>query len=1036
MFEMRGRGTACLAAWLMMLAIAVPAGAQITTGTLAGSVSDAQGLGVPGATIVLISEGRRTRSAPAVTGAAGDFVIAGVLPDSYTIEVTMPGFKTLTRQNVAVSGGERVAVGALKLEVGGMTEQVDVTSEAPLIQVQSGERSFTVESAAVQALPLANRNFAGLTTLTPGVTGTARIGGGGQNNIMIDGISSMDTGNNGQMLQLNVDAIAEVKVLTSGYQAEFGRSSGMQISAVTKTGTNRFRGSVYDIERNSDWNANSWTNIQNGNAKAVSKEKDWGYTIGGPVGKPGGNNKVFFFHSMEFRPREAGGNVQRFRLPTELERVGDFSQSRDNNGNPIPQLRDPITRAIYPNNIIPADKIYKPGQAILNWWPALPNITQAPGTNYNFETTSPVENLLSYQPAVTGDYQVSTNLRISARYGAQNGRAKQPIATGSIPGFNDTLDSHGRPWRTTWSASVSYTFNATTFLEATYGRAQNTLGNIPSTSYGNRFLSGMGDLPLLFPNAGMVPTNSYNHQALSNANLPIFVNGEVQGIPQFSWGNLIGAAPPNINYPNFLNINRSQDVSINITRVQGRHTLKAGFYLNHAWKGQNLDPGGGGGRFYGAIDFTQSTDNPLDSGFGYANAMLGVFTSYSQQSSFVEGSFISNNRDFYVQDNWKVNGRLTLDFGLRFVNQEPGYDSNLQASNFFPSRWSASVAPKLFQPGCSTNVYPCSNAQRVALNPVTGQLLGQGSAAVIGQVVPGSGDPLNGIVQQGVAPNNKFNYEWPLISVSPRFGVAYDWTGTQKLVVRGSFGVFYDRPEGNSYFQQIGNPPTSSFTTVRYGLLSDLSNRNLLRSENVPLLTTYHFDNDRLPGSAQWNGGMQVALPFSMSLDVSYVGQHSYDRPPACCSPQSLNSLDYGTAYLASSQDPTRQPSAVPGANALTQSLLAPYIGIGEINEWSQDFSRTFHSIQISGQRRFSRGFSGGLNYTWTLQDVSNEGVALRYEHGADGSVRLRSDQDEYEQLNNDVGTRTHQLKGNFVWDLPDVQLAGQPGGARRRGRC
>ena len=186
-------------------------------------------------------------------------------------------------------------------------------------------------------------------------------------------------------------------------------------------------------------------------------------------------------------------------------------------------------------------------------------------------------------------------------------------------------------------------------------------------------------------------------------------------------------------------------------------------------------------------------------------------------------------------------------------------------------------------------------------------------------------------------------------------------------------------------------------------------------------MTTYHFDNDRLPGSAQWNGGMQVALPFSMSLDVSYVGQHSYDRPPACCSPQSLNSLDYGTAYLASSQDPTRQPSAVPGANALTQSLLAPYIGIGEINEWSQDFSRTFHSIQISGQRRFSRGFSGGLNYTWTLQDVSNEGVALRYEHGADGSVRLRSDQDEYEQLNNDVGTRTHQLKGNFVWDLPDV---------------
>ena len=149
------------------------------------------------------------------------------------------------------------------IEVGGAAETVNVTAEAPLIQAPSGERSFTVTTASVENLPLSNRNFASLTPLAPGVTGTTtRLGGGGQNNIMMDGVSTMDTGNNGQMLQMNVEAIAEVKVLTSGYQAEYGRSSGLQITAVTKSGTNRFRGSVYDVERNSDWNENSWANVQ------------------------------------------------------------------------------------------------------------------------------------------------------------------------------------------------------------------------------------------------------------------------------------------------------------------------------------------------------------------------------------------------------------------------------------------------------------------------------------------------------------------------------------------------------------------------------------------------------------------------------------------------------------------------------------------------------------------------------------------------------------------------------------------------------
>ena len=332
-----------LAAAVLVGAVAVPAVAQITTGTVTGTIKDEQGLAVPGATVVLVSETRQTRSAPAVTGTSGDFVFPNVSADTYAVEVTMDGFRTTRRGNVAVSGGDRIGVGDLTLSVGGASETVTVTGDAPLIQSQSGERSFRITTTEVENLPIGTgRNFATLTALTPGVTGTTtRLGGGGQNNIMMDGVSTMDTGNNGQLLQMNPEAIAEVKVLTAGYQAEYGRSSGLQITAVTKGGSNQFHGSLYGIMRNSDWNSNSWVNQINGTPKQVTKDSDYGYSFGGPVGRPGGENKLFFFYSQEYRPRTSANILRQFRVPTALERQGDFSQTRDNNGNLFNLIRGP-----------------------------------------------------------------------------------------------------------------------------------------------------------------------------------------------------------------------------------------------------------------------------------------------------------------------------------------------------------------------------------------------------------------------------------------------------------------------------------------------------------------------------------------------------------------------------------------------------------------------------------------------------------------------------------------------------------------------
>ncbi len=371
---------------------ATGAWAQVTTGTITGSVKDAQGGVVPGATAELTSSTRGTSLPSVVTDGAGSFVFVNVAPDSYRLQVSLAGFKTVVREGVTVSPGDRVVVPAIALEVGGATESVLVTAESGFIQAQSGERSFSVGTVSVANLPTVSRSFTAFATLAPGVTVDAnntptRVGGGGSTNIIMDGVSANDTGSNRPIMQASVEAIAEVKVMTSGYQAEFGRNSGVQVMAVTKSGSNRFAGSIYDVERNSKWNANSRTNIANGDVKPVVAERDWGYTVGGPIGKPGGANKLFFFYAHEYLPRKAGGDTQRFRVPTAAERAGDFSQSLDQNGAVYNLIKDPLSSSACSAAIktgcfqdggvlgkIPASRLYQPGVNILNLWPQ-PTIT-------------------------------------------------------------------------------------------------------------------------------------------------------------------------------------------------------------------------------------------------------------------------------------------------------------------------------------------------------------------------------------------------------------------------------------------------------------------------------------------------------------------------------------------------------------------------------------------------------------------------------------------------------------------------------------
>jgi len=282
-----------VAAMFLLASLAL---AQVTTGTVTGRVVDSSGGVVPNVNVSLISEVHGNRIAPVKTNKEGDYTFPDITADTYTVEVTAPAFKTSRVTGVFVTGGDHVGVPPITLEVGGTAETVTVQAEATPVQSQSGERSAAIEQVAIESMPIVHSNFANAVAFAPGMNGTSRIGDtADENNFQMNGVSAMDTGNNGQMLSLNLESVGEIKVITQGYQAEYGRVSGVQITAVTKSGTNGLHGSAYGIWTSSNWNSRSWANQKNGTPQAYSYSDTYGFTFGGPVYIPhviNGKNKI------------------------------------------------------------------------------------------------------------------------------------------------------------------------------------------------------------------------------------------------------------------------------------------------------------------------------------------------------------------------------------------------------------------------------------------------------------------------------------------------------------------------------------------------------------------------------------------------------------------------------------------------------------------------------------------------------------------------------------------------------------------------
>ena len=317
------------------------------------------------------------------------------------------------------------------------------------------------------------------------------------------------------------------------------------------------------------------------------------------------------------------------------------------------------------------------------------------------------------------------------------------------------------------------------------------------------------------------------------------------------------------------------------------------------------------------------------------------------------------------------------------------------------------------------------------MNPLTGTSLGVGSSSIIGNIVPNTGNPLNGIVVAGQG-IDKANYSEPFIVWGPRFGGAYALS--EKIVFRGAIGLFYDRPQGDAVYYQIGNPPFQTQGTVYNSTLQNVAAGTATAYQAPPQLLIYNYKAD-VPASLQFNFGAQFVLPWASLVDVSYVQSYNYNTvawgtiaTPGGYSPLDLNAPDLGTAYLPKNQDPTLGTSTIPGATALTTNLLRPYRGLGAIYDTWPRYNDLYSSIQASYKRQYRRGLSGGLNYTLGLRNTGNMIQQPILQHSSTGAVSFSPVYDQNSSAINNVGFRRHTLKGFLVWELPKTKSLGKAG--------
>ncbi len=971
----------------VLLAAALAGKAQTVTGSILGTVVDPAGLAVVNAAVRLqFPATGLTREG--MTDARGDFAFRSLQPGVYEISILAPGFKQFTKREIALTASETLSLGTISLEVGATTESVTVTAEGAAVQVASGERSGVITGDQVEHLLIRGRNAMSLLSLLPGVVDNQDAEGldryfdlnvqGSRNNtasVALEGMSLNPIGNNRNgVVTVSQDAIAEVKVLLSNYQAEYGRMSGANVNIVTKSGTKQFHGLASYFKRHEQFNANGFFENRNGQEKSRYRYHTWSYNLGGPVFIPNRFNrnreKLFFFWSQEYWPRRSSVPRQ-VTMPTERERTGDFSQSLDLN-NRLITVREALGAPPFPGNVIPPSRIHPSGQALLKVFP-LPNFFDrniSRGTyNYVFQAESKTPQLTQNLKI---DYNISPRNQLFGTFTVHTDNQEGAIGILTASGANWPQMPKGY-WLQgqVWVIRDTHIFSPTLINEFKFGLSRRPEKNIIFEEH----LAKVQRDKVGFLVGQFRPDNN-----------------PLKLIPNATFGGITN--PANLReegrFPFWQEL---QTISItdNITRTFRTHTVKAGILMDRSLSNAPTSV-----NFNGTFDFTRSGNNPLDANHPYANALLGVFYTYSEASTRPVRRFRQRSVEWFIQDNWKALRRLTLDYGVRFYRLKPVYEQNNALATFLPERFDPRKQVSLITP-------QIVGGQRVGVHPLTGQVY---PAALIGAFAPGAGDPYNGILVTANEPGYpRSMIEDQGVLLAPRFGFAFDPRGKGTTALRGGFGVYYNRQNMSDIFVPFGsNPPLVETPTVYFGSFATLlQSSGFMFPQNIVAMER----EGKVPTVMNFSVGLQQRLPFRLLADLSYVGSLGrhlmWNR--------NINSIPFGSNWNPAFQDPTTRA-------VLPQSFMRPYLGFNDIGQRASASSSNYHSMQLSVQRRYARRIQFGGAWTWSkaldFNDTDTETVAFLV------PVRIWN----YGLASFD---RTHILKVNWLWDAPGVKRRSLP---------
>jgi hypothetical protein len=915
--------------------------AQTIFGRISGTVKDASGGGVPNANVTVTNEATNS-SRTATTDETGFYTVTNLPVGTYRVTVEQKGYKKALVGGSVLNADERLTVDVM-LEPGDITENVEITSSVgESVNTTSGEVARVVDSRQVQNLALNGRNYMQLVTLIPGAAildedqlalttslsiSQASINGNrpNYNALSVDGGSNMDSGsNNSQVNNVGIDFIQEVKIQTSNFSAEYGRNAGAAVNIVSRAGSNGYHGSVFEFIRNDKLDARNFFSPVRGKLRF----NNFGWNFNGPIKK----DKFFFFGGQEYKYIRQDAAPVRRTLPTRAERLGDFSGRTGTlnvptgytainpangavvaAGQPIPgrnlaNLRlngNPV--GVTPN-----------GAAIAAVYTAMERIAVA------YSDTTTANNATFQQPNpfnyredfVRLDYRFNEKHSVYGRWLRDHYDLIEPFGTFINSQLPTIPTNRLRPGQ---SYQVSYTWlvSPTLVNEAKINVSYNGQRIPPVGEFWKRDTYGF-TYPQLFSGGRF------------DNGIP---NTTVNGFASF-------------NGPSGSLLSPTADIAIsdNFTVITGKHSIKMGGLYVRNRKDQNGRSG-----YTGTLAFNNS-GNTRSTGNSFADALLGNFRTYAEADNDPIGFFRFNQVEAFIMDSWKARPNLSLEFGARFYHFGPTYTQANNMANFDPNFYNPAQAVRILANG---NIDPAGGGNRfngliragdgIPADEV-GRVSNANSAAVLGVPVG--------------APRGFYD---PADKIAPRFSFAYSPFNDDKTSIRGGFGMFYDKVEGNLIFSQVNVPPFLNSPQFENGNLANPSGGT--PSALAPFGTINSINpNLDISYSMNFSLGVQRELPHGFFGEVNYVGnlgRHLIRQPD-------LNAAPF--ALLAAN-------AALPTAQQVSVNALRPYKGFTQILFRLSDANSNYNALQLYLAKR-----KGNLeltaSYTWSkvLTDTSGNG--------------------------------------------------------------